>query len=76
MSKQEAKKLSENDRKLTGIYKTVFDNKITVIASKDKLGNEFLEVANCVPDFHTPLFSKVTAEHLRTQIKTNMITKI
>lgn len=76
MAKQEPKKLSEKDKELTGIYKTVFDNKITVIASKDKFGNEFLEMASCVPDFQTPLFEKVTTEHLRGQIKGRMITKI
>jgi hypothetical protein len=77
MSKQtELKKLSQNDKLLTGIYKTVFDNSITVIVSKDKLGNEFLEVANCVKDFQTPLFEKVTSEKLREQIKSNLIKKV
>jgi len=77
MSKQqELKKLSANDKSLTGIYKTVFDNSITVIVSKDKLGNEFLEVANCVKDFQTPLFEKVEPEKLRNQIESNLIKKV
>jgi len=77
MSKQvELKKLSANDKLLTGIYKTVLDNSITVIVSKDKLGNEFLEVANCVKDFQTPLFEKVSPEKLREQINSRLIKKV
>jgi hypothetical protein len=76
MAKQETKKLSENEKSLIGKYKTVFDNQIVVIASKDKLGNEHLEMANCVKDFQTPLFEKVTAKEIIIQINTNLITKI
>jgi hypothetical protein len=76
MAKQEPKKLSELDKSFIGKYSTVFDNKIKVQLAKDKLGNEFLEIANCVPEFQTPLFEKVTVEHLKGQIKANLITKI
>jgi hypothetical protein len=76
MAKQEIKKLSESDKSFIGKYKTVFDNQIVVIASKDKLGNEYLEMANCVKEFQTPLFEKVTANEIIIQINTNLITKI
>lgn len=76
MTKNETKKLSENDKSLVGKYKTVFDAQITVIASKDKQGNEQLEMANCVEQFKTPLFEPVSASDLKGQIKANLITKI
>jgi predicted Mrr-cat superfamily restriction endonuclease len=76
MAKQETKKLSENDKSLIGKYKTVFDNEVSVIASKDKFGNEFLEIANCVKDFQTPLFEKAEPVEIERQIKDNLITKI
>lgn len=76
MAKQETKKLSEIDKSLVGKYNTVFDSEITVILTKDKQGNEQLEMANCVEQFRTPLFEPVTAIDLRGQIKANLITKI
>lgn len=76
MAKQEPKRLSEKDKELIGKYTTVFNNQIKVQLSKDKLGNEYLEMANCVGQYQTPLFEKVTVEHLRGQLKANLITKI
>ena len=70
------KKLSEIDKSLIGKYKTCFDVEIVVIASKDKFENEYLEMANCVGQFKTPLFEKVTPSDLEGQIKANLITKI
>ena len=70
------KKLSESDKSLIGKYKSCFDVEIVVIASKNKFGNEYLEMANCVGQFKTPLLEKVTPSDLEGQIKANLITKI
>jgi len=76
MAKQETRKLSENDKSLIGKYKTVFTSEIVVIASKDKLGNEYLEWANVVGFAKTPLFEKVEAKEIERKIKAKLLTKI
>jgi hypothetical protein len=76
MTRQEPKKLSQNDKSYIGKYKTVFTSEIVVIASKDKLGNEYLEWANVVGFAKTPLFEKVEAKEIERKIKAKLITKI
>ena len=70
------KKLSENDKSLAGKYRTVFDYDISIIISKDKRGNEILEMGTVVGFGKTPLFEKVEARDIVAKLKAELIYKL
>lgn len=71
------KKLSDSDKSLAGKYRNVFAYyDISIIISKDKRGNEFLEIGTCVGFGKTPLFDRVEASEIRGKIEAKLIIKI
>ena len=68
--------LSESDKSLAVKYRTVFDYDVSVIISKDKRGNEILEMGTVVGFGKTPLFEKVEASEIRGKIEAKLIVKL